>query len=119
MVVSAQLIEQAKTLWANTTNLKHLLARAPAAGTQAKELGKAIKYGEAEFLFTNAILFSLGDLILVLCRPDAAGTIGDHTLQDPANAPHAEWHYYIKERHYPFSLPPWQNIGLYRTASFT
>ncbi len=90
MVVAAQLIEQADTFGANTTNLKHLLARALVAGTQAQELGKAIKYGEAGSLFTNAMLYSLGDLILALCRPDAAKQLEAIRREDPANVPKAE-----------------------------
>ncbi|MDH4194369.1 MAG: HDOD domain-containing protein [Nitrospirota bacterium] len=90
MVVAAQLIEQAHTFGANTTNLKHLLARALVAGTQAQELGKAINYGEAAALFTNAMLYSLGDLILALCRPDAAEQLEDIRRKDPASIPKAE-----------------------------
>ena len=59
MVFAAQLIEQAHTFGANTPNLKHLLARALFAGTQAQELGKAIKYGETASLFTNPMFYPL------------------------------------------------------------
>jgi HD-like signal output (HDOD) protein len=90
MVVAAQLIEQADTFGADITNLKHLLARALVAGTQAQELGKAIKYGEAGSLFINAMLYSLGDLILALCRPDAAKQLEAIRREDPANVPKAE-----------------------------
>lgn len=90
MVVAAQLIEQAESFGANTTNLKHLLARALVAGTQAQELGKAINYGEAGSLFTNAMLYSLGDLILALCRPDAAEQLEAIRREDPAKASKAE-----------------------------
>ena len=90
MVVSAQLIEQADTFGADTTNLKHLLARALVAGTQAQELGKAINYGETGSLFTNAMLYSLGDLILALCRPDVAGQLEVIRRKDPAKIPKAE-----------------------------
>jgi HD-like signal output (HDOD) protein len=74
MVVVAQLIEQANTFGANSSCLKHLLARALVAGTQAQELGKALNYPEPGFLFTNAMLSSLGDLILALCRPKTVTT---------------------------------------------
>ena len=90
MVVSAQLIEQAETFGANATTLKHLLARALVAGTQAQELGKAINYGEAGSLFTNAMLYSLGDLILALCRSDAAKQLEAIRLEDPTNVAKAE-----------------------------
>ena len=62
MAVASQLIEQADAFGANTTCLKHLLARALVAGTQAQEIGNALHYGEPGFLFTNAMLYSLGDL---------------------------------------------------------
>jgi len=90
MVVSAHLIEQADSFGANTTNLKHLLARALVAATQAQELGKAINYGEAGFLFTNAMLYSLGDLILALCRSDTAEQLEAIRREDPSNVPKAE-----------------------------
>ncbi|MDH5698848.1 MAG: HDOD domain-containing protein [Nitrospirota bacterium] len=90
MVVSAQLIEQADTFGANTANLKHILARALVAGTQAQELGKAMKYGDAGSLFTNAMLYSLGDLILALCRSDAAEQLEAIRRENPANVPKAE-----------------------------
>ena len=90
MVVSAQLIEQADTFGANTANLKHLLARALVAGTQAQELGKAIQYGDAGSLFTNAMLYSLGDLILALCRSDAAEQLEAIRHENPDNIPKAE-----------------------------
>ncbi len=90
MVVSAQLIEQADTFGADTTNLKHLLARALVAGTQAQELGKAINYAETGSLFTNGMLYSLGDLILALCRPDVAEQLEVIRREDPAKIPKAE-----------------------------
>ena len=90
MVVAAQLIEQADTYGANTINLKHLLARALVAGTQAQELGKALNVGEAGSLFTNAMLYSLGDLILALCRPETAEQLENVRRNNPANVPKAE-----------------------------
>jgi HD-like signal output (HDOD) protein len=90
MVVSAQLIEQADTFGSDSTHLKHLLARALVAGTQAQELGKAINYGEAGSLFTNAMLYSLGDLILALCRPDIADQLEGIRREDPAKVSKAE-----------------------------
>ena len=70
MTVTAQLIEQANTFGANIVCLKHLLARAHLAGTQAQELGKAVEYSEPAFLFTNAMLYSLVDFILTLLCPE-------------------------------------------------
>ncbi|MCA9498120.1 MAG: HDOD domain-containing protein [Nitrospira sp.] len=90
LVVSAQLIEQADTFGANTANLKHLLARALVAGAQAQELGKAINYEEAGSLFTNAMLYSLGDLILALCRPEVAEQLEAIRREDPAKVLKAE-----------------------------
>jgi HD-like signal output (HDOD) protein len=58
MAVASQLIEQADAFGAKTTCLKHLLARALVAGTQAQEMGKAMQYKETGFLFTNAMLYS-------------------------------------------------------------
>lgn len=83
MVVAVQLIEQADTFGADISCLKHLLARALVAGTQAQELGKFLKYAEPGFLFTNAMLYSLGDLILALCRPEVAKQLEALRLSDP------------------------------------
>ena len=90
MVVAAQLIEQAEAFGANTACLKHLLARALVAGTQAQEIGKALNYPEPGFLFTNAMLYSLGDLILALCRPEIAEQLQTLRLSDPDKVPKAE-----------------------------
>ena len=90
MVVSAQLIEQADTFGANTVRLKHLLARALLAGTQAQELGKAMNYDETGFLFTNAMLYSLGDLIIALCRSDTAEQLEAIRREDAVNVSKAE-----------------------------
>lgn len=90
MAVASQLIEQADAFGANTTCLKHLLARALVAGTQAQEIGKALDYGETGFLFTNAMLYTLGDLILALCRPEIAEQLETIRQQDPDNVPKAE-----------------------------
>lgn len=90
MTVAAQLIEQADTFGANTQALKRHLARALVAGTQAQELGKALQYGETGFLFTNAMLYSLGDLLLALCRPEIANQLEHIRQTQPQNIPKAE-----------------------------
>jgi HD-like signal output (HDOD) protein len=90
MVVAAQLIEQANAFGAKTSCLKHLLARALVAGTQAQELGKALHYHEPGSLFTNAMLYSLGDLILALCRPEVADQLEILRLTDPTKISKAE-----------------------------
>ena len=90
MVVVAQLIEQADTFGANSACLKHLLGRALVAGTQAQELGKALNYPEPGYLFTNAMLSSLGDLILAVCRPEIAEQLERLRLEDPSKIPKAE-----------------------------
>jgi HD-like signal output (HDOD) protein len=90
MVVVAQLIEQADTFGANSACLNHLLGRALVAETQAQELGKALNYPEPGFLFTNAMLSSLGDLILALCRPKVAEQLERLRLEDPTKIPKAE-----------------------------
>jgi HD-like signal output (HDOD) protein len=90
MVVAAQLIEQADSFGTDISWLKHLLARALVAGTQAQELGKALNYSETGFLFTNAMLYSLGDLILALCRPDVAKQLETLRLSDPTKVPKTE-----------------------------
>ena len=83
MVVAA--IEQADALGSNTACLKHLLAQALVSVTQAQELGKALNYPEPVFLFTNAILSSLGDLILALCRREVTENLEMLRLEDPTN----------------------------------
>jgi len=83
--VASQLPEQADAFGANTSCLKHLLARALVTGTQAQELGKVLNYPETVFLPTNAMLFSLGDLILALCRPEIAKQLKRLWLEDPTN----------------------------------
>lgn len=85
MAVASQLIEQADAFGAKTTCLKHLLARALVAGTQAQEMGKAMQYKETGFLFTNAMLYSLGDLILALCRPELAEHLEYIRYHEPEN----------------------------------
>ena len=89
-VVASQLIEQAAAFGAKTSCLKHLLARALLAGTQAQELGKILNYPEPGLLFTNAMLYSLGDLILALCRPEVAEQLEALRLEDPTKVPKAE-----------------------------
>ncbi len=90
MVVVAQLIEQANRFGAKTSCLKHLLARALVAGTQAQEIGKILHFAEPGYLFTNAMLYSLGDLILALCRPEVAEQLETLRLSDPTKVPKAE-----------------------------
>ena len=90
MVVAAQLIEQADAFGANTSCLKRLLARALVTGTQAQEIGKALNYPEPGFLFTNAMLSSLGDFILALCRPEVAEQLETLRREDPGKSPKAE-----------------------------
>ena len=85
MIVAAQLFEQANTFGANSAYGKHLLARAMVAGTQAQELGKDLNYPEPGFLFTNAMLSSLGDLILALYRLKVAELLERFRLEDPTN----------------------------------
>jgi hypothetical protein len=60
-------------------------AQALVSGTQAQELGKALNYPEPGFLFTNAILSSLGELILALCRREVAEHLEMLRLEDPTN----------------------------------
>ncbi|MDR4494754.1 MAG: HDOD domain-containing protein [Nitrospirales bacterium] len=90
MTVGSQLIEQADAYGANTKCLKHLLARALVAGTHAQEMGNAMNFGEPGFLFTNAMLYSLGDLILALCRPEFSEQLETIRQQDPDSIPKAE-----------------------------
>jgi hypothetical protein len=58
--------------------------------TQAQELGKTLNSPEPVFLFTNAMLSSLGDLILALCRPEVAEQLERLRLEDPTKIPKAE-----------------------------
>lgn len=90
LAVASQLIEQADAYGANTKCLKHLLARALVAGTHAQEMGNAMNFGEPGFLFTNAMLYSLGDLILALCRPEYSEQLETIRQQDPAGSLKAE-----------------------------
>ncbi len=90
MVVAAHLIEQANSFGGNITFLKHILARALVSGTQAQEIGKALNHPEPGFLFINAMLYSLGDLILALCRPKVAEQLQNLRLSDPNSVPKAE-----------------------------
>ena len=90
MTVGSQLIEQADAYGANTKCLKHLLARALVAGTHAQEMGNTMNFGEPGFLFTNAMLYSLGDLILALCRPEYSEQLETIRQQDPTGILKAE-----------------------------
>ena len=83
IVVAAQLVEQAEEYGANTECLKRLLARSLVAATEAVELGKAIHYPDMGFLFTNAMLYTLGDLILAFCRPDLAEKLETERVRNP------------------------------------
>ena len=70
MAVAAQLVEQAEDYGANKECLKRLLARSLVAANTALELGKATQYQDMGVLFTNTMLYTLGDLVLAFCRPD-------------------------------------------------
>ena len=69
IVVASQLVEHAQQYGANAECLKQLLARSLVAATAAVELGKAIELKDEGFLFTNAMLYTLGDLVLAFCHP--------------------------------------------------
>ena len=69
IVVASQLVEHAQQYGANAECLKRLLARSLVAATAAVELGKAIELKDEGFLFTNAMLYTLGDLVLAFCHP--------------------------------------------------
>ena len=69
IVVASQLVEHAQKYGANIDCLKRLLARSLVAATAAVELGKAIELEDEGFLFTNAMLYTLGDLVLAFCHP--------------------------------------------------
>ena len=90
MVVAAQLVEQAEEYGANTECLKRLLARSLVAATEATEMGKAINYPDMGFLFTNAMLYTLGDLILAYCRPDIAEKLESERAMNPENVAKVE-----------------------------
>ena len=90
MVVAAQLLEQANAFGAKTSLLKHILARALVTGTQAQEIGKALNHPEPGYLFTNAMLSSLGEFILALCRPDIAEQLEIVRREDPSKSSKAE-----------------------------
>ena len=90
MVVAAQLVEQAEEYGANTECLKRLLARSLVAATEATEMGKAINYPDMGFLFTNAMLYTLGDLILAYCRPDIAEKLEHERVMNPEHVSKVE-----------------------------
>lgn len=90
IVVTAQLVEQAQAYGADTTRIKRLLARSLVAATVATEWGNHLRYPESGALFTNAMLFTLGDLVLALCRPDLLAYLEDRRIHNPEAAPTLE-----------------------------
>ena len=70
LVVASQLVEHAQEYGANSECLKRLLARSLVAATAAVELGKTLEIADEGFLFTNAMLYTLGDLVLAFCHPE-------------------------------------------------
>lgn len=70
ITVAAELIEQTEAQHGNTVNLKRLLARSLVAASQSMELGIAVKHKDPGMLFTSAMLYSLGDLVIAYCLPD-------------------------------------------------
>lgn len=90
VVVTAQLVEQAQAYGADMANVTRLLARSLVAATLASEWGDRLHYPENGFLFTNAMLFTLGDLVLALCRPDLLANLEDIRIHNPKGAPTLE-----------------------------
>jgi len=90
IVIAAQLVEQAEERGGSASDLKHLLARALLAATEASELGEAIGYRQGENLFTSAMLYSLGDLILAHYLPDIYQQLEHARSNDPTRVPALE-----------------------------
>ncbi len=89
IVIAAQLVEQAEERGGSASDLKHLLARALVAATEASELGEAIGYEKGN-LFTSAMLYTLGDLILAHYLPDIYQQLEHARSNDPARVPDLE-----------------------------
>ncbi|MCA9471016.1 MAG: HDOD domain-containing protein [Nitrospirales bacterium] len=70
LVVASQLVEHAQEYGASSECLKRLLARSLVAATAAVELGKTLEIPDEGILFTNAMLYTLGDLVLAFCHPE-------------------------------------------------
>jgi HD-like signal output (HDOD) protein len=70
ITVAADLLERAEERGEKTSDLKQLLAKALLSASQALELGTRIQYPEPGSLFTCAMLYSLGDLVLAYHLPD-------------------------------------------------
>ncbi len=70
ITMSAELVEQADERGGSSNELKRLLAQALVAATAAVELGEACRFQKNGNLFTNTMLYTLGDLVLAHYVPD-------------------------------------------------
>ena len=70
VTIVAQLIEQAEAMGGQSPDIRRLLARALLSATGALEFGAAIEYPNSGYLFTSAMLYTLGDLVLAHYLPD-------------------------------------------------
>ncbi len=76
IVVASQLVEQAQQFEVDTECIKCLLTRSLLAATEAIELLNAIGFKVEGLLFTNAMLYTLGDLVLAICQPEVFQQLG-------------------------------------------
>ncbi len=90
ITVAADLLERAEERGENTSDLKQLLAKALLSATQALELGTRIQYPEPGSLFTSAMLYSLGDLVLAYHLPDIYQQFDHIRRTAPAQIPEME-----------------------------
>ncbi len=76
IVLASQLVEQAQQFEVDTECIKCLLTRSLLAATEAIELLNAIGFKVEGLLFTNAMLYTLGDLVLAICQPEVFQQLG-------------------------------------------
>ncbi len=85
IAIGAELIEQADERGGNSTELKRLLAQALVSATAAMELGEISRHSKNANLFTNTMLYTLGDLVLAHYVPDVYHRLEMARQTDPTN----------------------------------
>ena len=85
IAISAELVEQADERGGNSNELKRLLAQALVSATAAMELGEATRFPKNGNLFTNTMLYTLGDFVLAHYVPDVYHRLDVARQTDPTN----------------------------------
>lgn len=85
IAISAELVEQADERGGNSNGLKRLLAQALVSATAAINLGEASRFSKQGNLFTNTMLYTIGDLVLAHYVPDVYHRLEVARQTDPTH----------------------------------